>query len=191
MYRQTVCHCLTAVRGDGKVIGSGFPSWQNYLPFDWKPVMSSAWWADSSKVMKMPERHDGSQDGHSHYVGKNSVATISNAIAFGTRVNVLLSISYSKTPCWDWGGRWLGQTCWAKGSGSLGSQKLLLSCTTALWSQLLLSILNLPSSFNLGNNSLPLFWASRRYSNVVPVTSLLFLMLSAYCRMEKSPVNFG
>lgn len=91
MYRQTVCHCLTAVRGDGKVIGSGFPSWQNYLPFDWKPVMSSAWWADSSKVMKMPERHDGSQDGRSHC----------NAISFGTRVNVLLSILYSKTSCWD------------------------------------------------------------------------------------------
>ena len=49
----------------------------------------------------MPERHNGSQDGRSHYVGKNSVATISYAIAFGTRVNVLLSISYSKTPCWD------------------------------------------------------------------------------------------
>ena len=103
MYRRitSVCHCLTAVRGEGKVIGSGFPSRQNYLRFDWKPVMSSAWWADSSKVMKMPERHNGSQDGRSHYVGKNSVATISNAIAFGTRVNVLLSISYSKTPCWD------------------------------------------------------------------------------------------
>ena len=34
----------------------------------------------------MPERHNGSQDGRSHYVGKNSVATISYAIAFGTRV---------------------------------------------------------------------------------------------------------
>ena len=51
--------------------------------------------------MKMPERQDGSRDGHSHYVGKNNVATISNAIAFGNRVNVLLSISYSKTSCWD------------------------------------------------------------------------------------------
>ena len=49
----------------------------------------------------MPERHDGSQDGRSHYVGKNSVATISYVIAFGTRVNVLLSISYPKTSCWD------------------------------------------------------------------------------------------
>ena len=49
----------------------------------------------------MPERHDGSQDGRSHYVGKNSVATISYAISFGTRVKVLLSISYPKTSCWD------------------------------------------------------------------------------------------
>lgn len=53
----------------------------------------------------MPERHDGSQDGRSHYVGKNSVATISYVIAFGTRVNVLLSISYPKTSCWDVRGR--------------------------------------------------------------------------------------
>lgn len=184
MYRQTVFHCLTAVRGEGKVIGSGFPSWQNYLPFDWKPVMSSAWWTDSSKVMRMPERHDGSQDGRSHYVGKNSVATISYVIAFGTRVNVLLSISYPKTSCWDVRGKM------AKGNGSLGSQKLLHSCTTALLSQLLLSVFNLPSPC-FGNTLLPLLWASRRYSNVVPVTSSLFLMLSAYCRIEKSLVNFG
>lgn len=190
MYRQTVCHSLTAVRGDGKVIGSGFPSWQNYLPFDWKPVMSSAWWADSSKVMKMPERHDGSQDGHSHYVGKNIIATISNAVAFGTRVNVLLSISYSKTSCWDVRGKMAWENLLSEGKRESWITKLLLSCTTALLSQLLLSVFNLPSPC-CGNALLPLLWASRRYSNVFPVTSLLFLMLSAYCRMEKSPVNFG
>ena len=189
MYRQTVCHSLTAVRGDGKVIGSGFPSRQNYLPFDWKPVMSSAWWADSSKVMKMPERHDGSQDGHSHYVGKNIIATISNAVAFGTRVNVLLSISYSKTSCW--GVR--GKVAWANLLSEGKRESWITKASSFIYHCLVVTtsiIFNLPSPC-FGNTLLPLLWASRRYSKVVPVTSLLFLMLSAYCRIEKSSVNFG
>ena len=78
----------------------------------------------------MPERHDGSQDGHSHYVGKNSVATISNAISFGTRVNVLLSILYSKTSCWDVRGKMAWENLLSEGKRESWITKLLLSCTT-------------------------------------------------------------